>query len=110
MRKRLLLVYVRDIRHGDYKKVLLDDELMYHNMMRIGHTHHQLETIETLKKSLTPYNDKKWIKKNGGVFITYSFGHKNIKGKYKIYIFTVEEGKELQGVLEELYLEGNNEI
>ena len=57
-------------------------------MMRIGHTHHQLESIETLKKSLSPYNDKKWINKNGGEFKTYSFGHKNIPGKYKyIYLY-----------------------
>ena len=34
-------------------------------MVRIGHTHHQLQTIEALKKSLSPYNDKKWIQKKG---------------------------------------------
>ena len=69
-----------EIRHEDYKRCLIHNELMYHNMMRLGHTHHKLETIETLKKSLTPYNDMKWIKKkNGGVFTTYSFGHIQIK-------------------------------
>ena len=47
--------------------------------MQLGHTHHQLETIETLKESLAPYNDKKWIKKNGGMFTTYSFGHRQIE-------------------------------
>ena len=70
------------IKHDNYKICLIEDEVMYHSMMRIGHTHHQLESIETLKKSLSPYNDKKLIQKNAGVFTTYSFGHKNIKGKY----------------------------
>ena len=70
-----------EIRHGDYKRCLIDDELMYHSMMRIGHTHHQLETVETLKKSLSPYNDKKWIQKNGDEFETYSFGHWRLAGK-----------------------------
>ena len=72
-----------EIKHDDYKRCLIEDEVMYHSMMRIGHTHHQLESIETLKKSPSPYNDKKWINKNGGEFKTYSFGHKNILGKYK---------------------------
>ena len=110
----------KEIRHEDYKRCLIDDELMYHSMMRIGHTHHQLESIETLKKSLSPYNDKKWIQKNGDVFTTCSFEHKHIKGKYifvHAYIYicikicvTVEEEKELKGVLEDLYLEGNTVI
>ena len=52
---------------------------MYHNILLIGHTHHQLETIETLKKSLIPYNDTKRIQENGGVFTTYSFGHRQIE-------------------------------
>ena len=60
---------------------------MYHSMMRIGHTHQQLETIETLKKSLSPYNDKRWINKNGEEFETYSFGHWRLKGKYKYNLY-----------------------
>ena len=46
------------------------DEDMYHNVVQNGHTYHQLESIETMKKSLSLYDDKKWIKKNGYVFIT----------------------------------------
>ena len=56
----------------------MNDEQMYHRMVKIGHTHHQLETQDTLKKSLSPFNDKKWIQKNGSDFITHSFGHKKI--------------------------------
>ena len=29
----------REIQHEDYKRCLIDDEEMYHNMVRIGHTH-----------------------------------------------------------------------
>ena len=70
------------IKHNDYKTCLMNDDQMYHRMVKIGHTHHQLETQVILKKSLSPFNDKKWIQKNGSDFITHSFGHKNIKGKY----------------------------
>merc|ERR1711954_139468 len=53
------------IKHNDYKTCLMNDEQMYHRMVKIGHTHHQLETQDILKKSLSPFNDKKWIQKNG---------------------------------------------
>ena len=66
------------IKHNDYKTCLMNDEQMYHRMVKIGHTHHQLETQDTLKKSLSPFNDKKWIQKNGSDFITRSFGHNKI--------------------------------
>ena len=79
-------VFNNGISHEDYKICLIDNELMYHSMVQIGHTHHHLETIETLKKSLTPTMIKKCFKKNGGVFITYGFGHKNERDIY-IYIY-----------------------
>ena len=44
----------REIKHEDYKRCLIYDEEMYHNMVKIGHTHHQLETQDTLKKSVSP--------------------------------------------------------
>ena len=52
---------------------------MFHSDVKIEHTKHQLETKKIVKKSLSPYNDKKWIEKDGENFITYSFGNKNIK-------------------------------
>ena len=55
---------------------------MYHETVNIAHYHHQLETSTTLKKSLSPFNDKKWIDKKGSDFITYSFGHKDIPGEF----------------------------
>ena len=44
----------RELKHEDYKRCLLDDREMYHNMVQIGHTHHQLETQDTLKKIIKP--------------------------------------------------------
>ena len=84
-------------------------------MVRIAHKHHQLETEEKLKKSLSPYNDKRWIKKNGEEFETYSFGHWRLTGKYKynlyvkniyLYVFIFTDG-ELETVLAELIEEAN---
>ena len=54
---------------------------MYHNSVNITHVHHQLQTASTLKKSLSPFNAKKGIEKDGDVFKTYSFGHKDIPGE-----------------------------
>merc|ERR1711954_468602 len=56
------------IKHNDYKTCLMNEEQMYHRMVKIGHTYHQLETR----------NDKKWIQKDGSDFITRSFGHNKI--------------------------------
>ena len=56
---------------------------MRHQMTRIGHTHHQLQTISSIKKTLSPFNDKKWIDKDGNDFNTHSFGHRDIPGKNK---------------------------
>ena len=63
------------IKHQDYRNCLMNNEQMSHKMVKIGHTHHQLETQVILKKSLSPFNDKKWIQKNGSHFTTHSFGH-----------------------------------
>ena len=39
----------KGVKQEDYKSCLIDDEEMYHNIVRIGHTYHQLQTIEALK-------------------------------------------------------------
>ena len=54
---------------------------MYHASVNITQVHHQLQTASTLRKSLSPFFDKKWIEKDGDVFQTYSFGHKDIPGE-----------------------------
>ena len=65
----------RHIKHIDYRDCLMNSEEMKHASVNIQHVHHQLETKSSIKKSLSPFNDKKYIKKDGEVFTGYSFGH-----------------------------------
>ena len=53
----------RELKHKDYRDCLLNNEEMYHASVNITHVHHQLQTANTLKKSLSPFNDKKYIEK-----------------------------------------------
>ena len=48
-----------------------------HKQTRIVQNEHEL-TVETKKTSLSPFNDKKWISRDGDSFKTYSFGHYRI--------------------------------
>ena len=95
-------------------EILRDDEIMHHEMGRITHKHHVLQTEEKFKKSLSPYNDKRWINKNGEEFETYSFGHWKLKGKYNLYIkyiliyIFIFTDAELGNVLAELIQEAKN--
>ena len=76
---------IRDVlKHQDYKACLMDSVEMNNDMIKIGHQHHQLQTQQTRKKSLSPFNDKKWISKDGSTFTTYSFGHYRIEGEVKL--------------------------
>ena len=69
------------ITHKEYKESLMEDVVMEYMQCRIGHTRHTLMTIDKYKKSLCAHNDKRWIKKNGNEFETYSFGHWRLKGE-----------------------------
>ena len=53
-------------------------EQMMHKQTRIVQKEHELFTVETKKTSLSPFNDKKWITREGDTFKTYSFGHQKI--------------------------------
>ena len=66
------------ITHEDYYNSLFENREFFHKDIKIGHTKHVLETQKFTKKSLSPYNDKKWIQRNGNDFTVYSFGHKDI--------------------------------
>ena len=57
------MITKRVLTHTDYKECLMDGIEMFHPDMKIQHKNHQLETSNNMKKSLSPYNDKKWIKK-----------------------------------------------
>jgi hypothetical protein len=47
-------------------------------MSRIMQENHKLYTVEVEKKSLSPFNDKKWVSREGDNFICYSYGHYKI--------------------------------
>ena len=73
------MITKRVLRHTDYKECLMGGIEMFHPDMKIQHKNHQLETSNNMKKSLSPYKDKKWIEEQDNSFITYSFGHKKLK-------------------------------
>ena len=51
---------------------------MRNKMTRIMQENHKLYTVEVEKKSLSPFNDKKWVSREGDNFISYSYGHYKI--------------------------------
>ena len=65
--------------HQDYKTSLFEKQQFTNKMPRIQAEKHQLYTIELEKKSLSPFNDKKWITRDGNYFTSYSYGHYRIK-------------------------------
>ena len=48
---------------------------MKHTQTRILQKEHKLFTSEVVKASLSPFNDKKWVERDGDKFISYSYGH-----------------------------------
>jgi hypothetical protein len=43
-------------------------------MTKIMQENHEMYTVDTVKTSLSPFNDKNWISREGNVFTSYSFG------------------------------------
>ena len=66
------------ITHEDYRNCLLNQEVRFHEGTKIFQNKHQLYTIDVAKKSLSPYNDKKWITCDDGHYTCYSYGHYKI--------------------------------
>ena len=89
----LKVVKEKKITHSNYKECLFENIQMKHKQTRIIQDSHKMFTADQNKVSLSPFNDKKWIKRDGDVFKTYSFGHFRIQE---------EEEAELIDVLEEL--------
>ena len=65
----------REITHEDYLKCLKELEARYHQGMKIMQKDHQLYSVNIVKKSLNPYNDKKYIFLDDGNFTCYSYGN-----------------------------------
>ena len=67
------------ITHSNYKQSLFNKKQFTHKWAGIQQEKHELYTVEVEKKSLSPFNDKKWITRDGDIFTSYSFGHYKIK-------------------------------
>ena len=63
----------KDLRHERYKTILETGGKMYSRMNVIRSNKHQLYTMEMNKVSLSAYDDKRWIKKDG--ISSYAHGH-----------------------------------
>ena len=65
-----------DIKHANYKDVLMTNKQMRHMMRTIRSRNHQLETCEINKISLSCFDDKRWLHNNG--ITSYAYSHYGI--------------------------------
>ena len=65
-----------DINNENYKEVLFNNKQMYHTMKTIRSNLHQLGSYELNKVSLSCFDDKRYIHKNG--IKSYAYGHYKI--------------------------------
>jgi len=59
------IVIKKDNKHEDYKNTLFNGEQMYHAMKTIRSDNHKLGSYEVNKVSLSCFDDKRYIHKNG---------------------------------------------
>ena len=64
----------KQITHEDFKTSLFEKKQFMHTGTKIMQKKHQLYTADIRKVSLSPFNDKKWITRDGDNFISHSFG------------------------------------
>ena len=69
-------VIKNNIKHEDYKNMLMNNEQMHHKMKTIRSQRHQLGSYEINKVSLSCFDDKRYIH-NG--MSSYAYGHYKIK-------------------------------
>ena len=72
-------VIKNNITHDDYKETLFNKKQMYHKMKTIRSEDHQLGSYELNKVSLSCFDDKRYIHKDG--IRSYAYGHKKIISK-----------------------------
>ena len=70
-------VIQNNIKHEDYRNVLLNNEQLHHNMKTIRSQKHRLGSYEINKVSLSCFNDKRYIHNNG--ISSYAYGHYKIE-------------------------------
>ena len=67
-----------EITHEDYRNCLLKWKARFHGGVKIFQKDHQLYTATMIKKTLNPFNDKKYISFEDGEFTCFSYGHYKI--------------------------------
>ena len=73
------IVKEKNITHEMYKDSLFQQKEMRHKQTKIMQDMHEMYTVDVNKTSLSPFNDKKWIKRVDSDFTSYSFGHYKIE-------------------------------
>ena len=66
-----------NIKHEDYKNVLLENKQIHHSMKTIRSINHQLGSYDLNKVSLSCFDDKRYISKDG--INSLSYGHYTIQ-------------------------------
>ena len=66
-------VLKKKIRHQDFKDCLMEKREFQHSMMNFRSKQHQLFTVKQTKKSLSPFDDKRYILEDG--YTTRAHGH-----------------------------------
>ena len=70
-------VIKNDLKHEDYKNVLLTNKQLHHKMKHIRSQKHQLGSYEINKVSLSCFDDKRCIHNNE--ITSYAYGHYKIE-------------------------------
>ena len=71
-------VVKNQLRHKQYKEVLTENKVFHHGMNVLRSVKHQTYGQHLNKVSLSPYDAKRWITKNG--IDTFAYGHKTLSG------------------------------
>ena len=77
-------VVKKTITHTNYKDTFFNNKQMHNTMKTIRSQNHQLGSYEINKVSLSCFDDKRYILKDGKT--SYAYGHCNIKHKKNKYI------------------------
>ena len=75
----------QQIVHENFRTSLFKKKRFIHTGSKILQVKHQLHTANVSKVSLSPYNDKKWITRDGDNFISHSFGNSLIPIQEQTY-------------------------
>ena len=66
-------VIKKDINHENYKQTLLENKQIYHKMKTVRSVNHKLGSYEINKVSLSCFDDKIYLTKDG--IKSYAYGH-----------------------------------